>query len=200
MGNTSITLPWQQPSLHERLWGPTVSPHTPTSSPLLSSLYPKMLTEQNLAALHCHHIQRNVAQSWQCLEHPHPIPNTCSVPNPASQPQPGSRWLEADSVVPQSFWAEEILMVQPRCLGSWRLTAPSGLSQGCLYSALMKISPGSLLRLTISVSTAAVGSPDLHLSVGNALPIVDLEDVGVGLWLATPRFTTWTWWFWYHPK
>lgn len=61
----------------------------------------------------------------------------------------------------------------------------------------MKISPGSLLRLTISVSIVAVGGPDLHLSVGSALPILDLEDVGAGLWLAIPGFTTelkiWAW-------
>lgn len=90
-------------------------------------------------------------------------------------------------------------MVQPRSLGCRRLTAPFGLSRGCLYSALMKISPGSLLRLTISMRTAAVGNPDLPLSVGSALPAVDLEDMGGGLRTSvaglTTELETWTWQF-----
>lgn len=95
-------------------------------------------------------------------------------------------------------------MLQPHSLGCQRLTATFGLSRNCLYSAVTKISPGSLLRLTISMRTAAVGNSDLALSVGSALPAMDLENVGVGLWPSVPSFNTelkiWTWQFQYQSE
>lgn len=115
------------------------------------------------------------ASPWS-IPTPSPAPSLC----PAQLPATARRSLEADSVVPQ-FLSRGDLEGSASLPWTLKLTAPFGLSRSCLYSALMKISPGSLLRLTISVSTAAVGSPDLHLSLGSALPIVDLEDVGVGL-------------------
>lgn len=81
----------------------------------------------------------------------------------------------------------------------WMLKAHSSfwLKSGLSVLSTYENQPWVFAQINDRVSTVAVGSPDLHLSVGSALPVVDLEDVGVGLWLATPSFTTelkiWTW-------